>query len=229
MCIIDTSSLGTALASIWCLIQGALTLDPAAFQALQNAPDNRNIALFILLLAGLSLELGQSVVLFLNKVRPRRFILSLLVGGILFIVSALIWAGSIWLVAGVVFDVYEPFPTVFRTVSLGYAPVVFGFLVLLPFLGEPIARVLYVWTLLAIMTGIIVTFQFTFWQALVCAILGWVILEGLTHFVDKPLQALDTWFWRMTTGTSTRLTIEDLAPQTGGDGDDASSVRGGRS
>lgn len=229
MCEIDTTSIWKTLASLWCLIQGALAFDPAVFQTVQGNPAARSLTLFILLIAGISVELGQSVVLFLNKVRPGRFVISLVAGGIFFILSAFIWTGTIWLIATYGFHTQAPFADVFRTVSLGYAPAVFGVLILLPFLGNPIHRVLYVWTLLAIITGVMVTFQFSFWQALTCSLLGWIMIEVLTHFFDKPLHALDNWSWRIITGAATHLRVEDLAPRPASDTDEAATTRRGKS
>src|SRR5438034_1067119 len=92
---IDTSSFFHFFQTLWSLATGAMRLDPAAFTAM-DTPGTGLLAATILFLAGVSEALGQSVVLLANRVKPCRFVLSLLINGILFIVSAVILLASIF-------------------------------------------------------------------------------------------------------------------------------------
>jgi hypothetical protein len=55
------------------LISGALRLDRAAFDAIEQSSHGLRDAFIVLVLAGASITLGHSVVLFLNRVSPGRF------------------------------------------------------------------------------------------------------------------------------------------------------------
>ena len=56
----------------------ALTLDEQIFVTVEGTRQGLWIALIVVALAGLSQAFGQSLVLFINQVRPRRFILAII-------------------------------------------------------------------------------------------------------------------------------------------------------
>src|SRR2546430_17445506 len=74
---IDTTTIFHFLQTMWALAWGAMRLDPAAFKAVEPAGTGLLITA-IVFLAGVSETIGQSVVLFANRVKPGRFALSLL-------------------------------------------------------------------------------------------------------------------------------------------------------
>ncbi len=78
----DWTSVSNFLADVWQFIGGILRLDPAAFQAAYLHDQDAILTLTILLLAGVSYTLGQSVVLFANRVPRRRFIFSLVMSAL---------------------------------------------------------------------------------------------------------------------------------------------------
>jgi hypothetical protein len=49
--------------------------------------------------------------------------------------------------------------------------------------------VLEVWSLLAIIVAVIVTLHLHFWQALVCTLVGWVIVQVAKYFLGKLVLA----------------------------------------
>jgi hypothetical protein len=199
---IDTSNIWQFLQSFFRLVGGALRLDPAAFRAVQTATHADLLAVLILILAGASVALGQSVVLLSNKVTPRRFASSLLLNGVFFVVNVGIWAAIFQLVGGFVFGVRLPFLQMVRVVSLAYAPLLLGFFVLLPYLGSFLDHVLRIWSSLAMVVALGVTLQLPFWQALVCALLGWALIELLTYTIGRPIVALRRWLRRTVAGAS---------------------------
>ncbi len=69
----------TELPSLTEIIRQALRLEPAIYAAIQRAPEGIWLALVVVVLAALSESVGQSIILFVNRVRPRRFILALLI------------------------------------------------------------------------------------------------------------------------------------------------------
>lgn len=132
---LDLSVWGGFVSAVWNVAVGVLKLAPNAFLAADALTGGWKVALVIVFLAGLSDMLGQSVVLFANRVTPRRFTVSLLMSALVLVISAVVWIGSIWLVLRFIFGLEGRFYRVFVVVSLSYAPLLFGFLSLLPYLG----------------------------------------------------------------------------------------------
>ncbi|NEP39101.1 MAG: peptidase, partial [Okeania sp. SIO2H7] len=140
---------GTALDHFWQLLWGGLSLNPQGFYNINILPQGAIAALIVVLIAGLSQAIGQSLVLFINKVKPIRFILSAAVSATLFVFAYFFWVGSIWLVSNVVFNVHLSLFVAARTLALSYAPRTLSFLIGLPYLGIPISVLLSIWSLLA--------------------------------------------------------------------------------
>ena len=55
-----------------------------AFRIATTLPAGLKLALGVVVLAGLSQEIGQIVILFLNRIKPGRFVFSLLINALLF-------------------------------------------------------------------------------------------------------------------------------------------------
>ncbi len=204
---IDTSTFWHFVQSFFGLVGGALRLDPDVFRVVQLSANTELLTLLILIFAGVSVTLGQSVVLLANKVTPRRFVISLLCNGVIFVVSVLIWTAIFQLVGRFVFGVQLPFPLMARVIALAFAPLLLGFFVLLPYLGSFLDHVLDIWSFLAIVVALSVTMQLRFWQALVCALLGWVIIGLLRYNI---LLAGRSSHWRV--GSGKRLLVHHCQP-----------------
>ena len=99
------------LPSLWQTIQHALGLDQAIFTAVQQAPEGLWLAGMIVCLAGLSEAVGQSIVLLINRVRFKRFVLALLIATISHFVGYLLWTTTVWLVGGYLFERTQPWTT----------------------------------------------------------------------------------------------------------------------
>ncbi len=209
----DANSLAVFIETVWQLITGVLRLDPGAYRAVLAAPNGWKLALAILLVASLSYTLGQSVVLFANRVNRRHFIFALAISALSLAISVLFWAGSIWLSAVIIFDVRQPFEQILSAVAISFAPLLFGFLILIPYLGNIIFVVLRIWVFLAIIVGVRVTFQFGFWEALLCSILGWLVLELLMRIPFLQVRRFSNWLWRLSTGTDKQLETGEIVAQ----------------
>lgn len=145
------------------------------------------MALTVVLIAGLAHAIGQSVVLFINKIKPNRFVFSIAISAILFAFSYGFWALSTWFVSHVIFGINISFLTIARTLGLSYAPQMLGFLVGLPYVGIAISVLLSIWSLLAEITGLQVVTELTSWGAFACGSLGWLVLQILHRTVGRPL------------------------------------------
>lgn len=186
--------------SLQALIGRALGLDGTAFSSIQRMPDGLWLALAVVLLAGISEAVGQSIVLFANRVKPRRFVASLLLSGLLYTSSFIVLTVSVWLVATYLYGSQKSLNTVARAIGLGYAPHLFSFFILTPYFGSPIALLLSLWSLVAIILALHVSLSLTLLQALVCSLLGWLLFQALRRTIGRPVNRLVRWLRRKTAG-----------------------------
>jgi hypothetical protein len=198
------------LTTLWGVLGGLLRLNPGAYQTALQSPDSIQLGLTVLFLGGLSITLGQSVVLFANRVSRSRFVLSLVAAALLLAAGVGFWALSIWAIASFVLNGQRPYREVLTVVGLSYAPFLFGFLVLLPYLGNILDNVLHIWVFLATLVGVAVLFGFSLWQALLCCLMGWVLLEVVSRFATQAIEAAEDWVWRISTGTPAEHEMETL-------------------
>jgi hypothetical protein len=200
----------TALDRFWSLVQGAMALNPDAFRSIETLPRGTDVAILVLLLAGLSQAIGQGIVLFANRVKPLRFVLSLAIAAILFVFSTAFWVLSVWAVSHTLFGVTTGFMTVFRVLGLAYAPLLWSFLTALPYLGVPISVLLSIWSLLAFVHGFDLVTDLDRWQVVWCALLGWVVFQIMQRTIGRPAAALGQWIADSVAGTPLVTNIQGL-------------------
>lgn len=167
--------------------RAALTLSFDGLAAVPSLPEAGPVALMIVLLAGISEAAGESVVLFVNRVQPRRFVLSLAVSGLLFVFTYLFLAGSVfavtrWLLGPGVM----PFE-VAVIVGVAFAPRMFGFLGFLPYFGQPIGMLLQAWSVLVALRGVRSVFGASVLEAVAAVAMGALLLAVLQRTVGRPL------------------------------------------
>lgn len=201
------------LRMMWLGTTEAMKLNPRAFQAVMAGTGPEGVILAIAILGGASLLLGQSVILFVNRVSPGRFLLSLFMNGIIFTLSLAVWALAIWLTGRVLFPNEIPYITVFRLVCLGAAPYVFGFLVLLPYAGNFIGKVLSVWSFLVVLAGLTTLAAGNFWAALVCTAIGWLIITVMSATIGRPIINARNKVWKQLTGSEMDASVQDILTQ----------------
>ncbi|WP_019505045.1 hypothetical protein [Pleurocapsa sp. PCC 7319] len=185
--IIIATTADTAINQFWALISGVLLLNRETFASIHNLPLGLITSILIVLLAGLSQTFGQSVMLFINRVRPLRFVLSVAIAAVLFVFNYNFWVLSTWLVAGWLFKVHLPLIEVIETLGFSYTPLLLGFLMVIPYFGMPILIVLSIWTLMAIATGLEVISHLGIWQAFECCLGGWLVLQISQRVIGKAI------------------------------------------
>ena len=200
----------TAIDRFWDLFSGAILLKSEAFSLIQTLPLGERAAVYTVLLAGFSQAMGQGIVLFTNRVRPFRFILSLLIATILFVFGYIFWATSTWLASKLLFSEYTSYFSVARTLGLAYAPQTLSFFVALPYLGVPISVLLSIWSFLAFLTGLKVALGIGLWQAFWCGVLGWVAVQVLQRTVARPVAAAGRWVANTAAGVNLVTDLKDL-------------------
>lgn len=192
--------------SIWMV----LTLDSDAAQWFRVHPLSVEISLVVAALAGISTLLGNSVVLFLNRVRGWRFVVTLALNGAAMVLLYAAQALVIAIVGPLVLGHSPGLVAVIRAVMLSTAPLVFGFLVLIPYLGPAIGRVLQAWGLLVLWVLVDAAFGATLWQAFVITAIGWGVMQLLSWALSRPISWIGNGIWRMITGKPAMMTGTDL-------------------
>jgi len=117
----------------------------------------------------------------------------------------------IWLTSTFIFHHRANIGNLFSAVSLAYAPLLFGFFILLPYAGSLLDHVLDIWCLLAMVIAVSVTFQLQLWQALLCTFCGWLIYQLMKFTIGKPIVAITRWLRRSAAGTPLSMNVQDLA------------------
>ena len=185
--LIIATSVDTAIDRFWTLVSEVLLLRSETFESINNLPLGLFASILVVLLAGLSQTFGQSVMLFVNRVRPLRFFLSIAIAAVLFVFSYNFWVLSTWLVARWWYNANLPLVEVIKTLGFSYAPLLFGFLMVIPYFGMPILVVLSIWTLMAIATGLGATSDLGIWQAFECCLGGWLVLQVSQRIIGKAI------------------------------------------
>ncbi|MGC8713152.1 MAG: hypothetical protein ACP5RH_12245 [Leptodesmis sp.] len=180
----------TALGRFGELVGGAFGLQRGAFRLIDTLPDGLTLALLVVFLAGLSLAVGQSIILFINRVKPLRFFFSLVLNAILFAFGFLFLALSTWLICLFPDSVHISFPSLVKVLGLGYAPLLFSFLGALPYAGYPILNLLSVWNLLAMVVGFGAIAHIGIGFAFGYVAIGWFVKQVLENTIGQPIARL---------------------------------------
>lgn len=191
---------GSFWAKFWELVVGGLTLDPDVFVWAGKALQEQGVAASIVLLAGFSQAIGQSIVLFANRIKPLRFVLSLGISALIYFATFFVWVVCIWLTVHVFLGRDFTVLNIFRALAICYAPQLLGFLIAMPYFGMPLSVLLSIWTLLGLFVGIESTTTLTFWQAMVTVGLGWLVWQLGQRTVGQPLIRLERWLTSLLAG-----------------------------
>lgn len=158
--------------------------------------------LWVITLVGLSDSIGRGAVLFINKVKPGRFILTLAFFSLIFIFSFLIQAVYVWLALGFFLEIETSFLKILTLLSYSYIPFILSFLAAIPFFGVFIYYLLAFWSL-GILTVILQTnYGLNFHRSLVIVIGGWLFYLVLQLTAWKPFSLINQTIMRIITGNS---------------------------
>jgi hypothetical protein len=188
----------------------ALRLQPEVFSAVQTDPAGIWMALAVVAVAGFSEATGQSLVLFLNHIRPSRFGLALAIASASHFLGYLVWTLTIWLAGGALFGQEQPLLAVASAVGLAYAPQIFSFFVLTPYLGNLFGVILSLWSMAAVIIAVRVGLRLELWQAVVLAITGWALLQTMRRTVGRPVMRMQRRLASRAAGVSLELGAKDL-------------------
>ncbi len=209
------------LDQLWRVIALSLRADAEALAIVRASPYSVGLVLGVGALAGASLLLGQSAVLFANRVTRGRFILSLALNGVLNVVNLLVWGATVDLLAWLVYGVSLTLATASAIILLGSAPLVFAFLTLLPYFGVPLGWLLEIWSFIVVIIFLSNSRALTLPQAFVIGFWGWLFIEVLNRALGDQLGEIRNWSWRIVTGTrfdeNTEVLVADVTRQLSGE------------
>ena len=184
---IDFSSVSTTLDTFWQIVTAILARQQGVIMDIHDEPGVFWLSIAIVVLAGISERIGQSTILFVNEVKPRRMVASLVVGGVLFVGSYLMLVVSIYGVAVALFDPSASLRAVVRAVGLGYVPLFLAFLGLIPYFGTGILTLLYFWTFTAIASAVSAVLGLALWQSTLAIVIGGLLVLLMRATVGRPL------------------------------------------
>jgi hypothetical protein len=191
--------MGQLLSHLFQVIGLSLRFTPNLAQAVLAYPHPGSLALGVAVLAGISVLIGDSVVLFANRVRPARFVAGLALNGVLFALSVAIEGITIWLVARYLFGERQPLGLAVLIVFLGSAPLVFGFFIMAATLGPHVGKLLRTWSWLIVVVAVRDGFRLALWEALVCVLLAQAFIWLINVAFRRPLGAVNEGVWRAVT------------------------------
>ena len=180
----------TALNNFWDLISGTLTLNSQTFERIHSLPQSGVAASIIVLAAGFARAGGDSIILFINRVKASRFLSILAIEAVFFALNYGFWSLSTWFVSRTLFAASADFGTIARTLGFGIAPLAFSFLEALPYWGEAIFLLLSLWSLLAIVVGLEVATGLDWWPAFACCLVGWGAFQLLMRTIGNPISVI---------------------------------------
>lgn len=196
------------------LAGGALTFEADAFRAAASETLARNLAIVLVFFAGVSKTFGESLVLFLNRVRPGRFLLSLVLTGVVLVSNVLATAVTLLLGTFLVPGVSVGLDPLIGILALANAPHLFGAFVLMPYVGQGLARLIEVWVLALTVFGLHLGLAIPLVLAAAAALSGWIVMRLLLILFGEPLSRLNGLLHRRVSGSpldlDPRRLVEDL-------------------
>lgn len=191
-------------------IRMALRLDPEIYTLAQSAEEGLLISFAVVLLAALSEAFGQSVVLFLNRVRPFRYPIALGISGASNVIGYFLWSVVIWLTVWLVFGHHTTLTATLIVVGLSYAPQLLAFFELTPYFGNFFGLILSLWSTAAIVVAVWAGMGLALWQAAFTGIATWTVLLLWRRSLGRPIYALGQWIERGVSGSALAYSVDDV-------------------
>ena len=138
------------------------------------------------------------------------FGLALAIATVSHFLGYLLWTLTIWWAGGALFGQEQSLPAVASAVGLAYAPQIFSFFVLTPYMGNLFGVILSLWSMAAVIIAVRVGLRLETWQAVTLAITGWALLQTMRRTVGLPIMRVQRWLASRAAGVSLDLGAKDL-------------------
>ncbi len=200
------------LAELFGVIASALRLDPAALESV--TAHSWTIPLAIVFLAVLSQVAAQAVVLAVNEVRGNRLLMTVAAAAAHTVLGYVVLGLAVASAGTAILGHSPETRPLIQSVMVSAAPLILGFLVLLPYSGPAVARALQVWSMLALWGIVAHEFAINRWSALLIAGVAWLGFLVVMNLLSVPLGWLRDRLWRLVTGRhlvlNTRAVMEQF-------------------
>jgi hypothetical protein len=187
----------------------AMGFDAEAFRHAAG-PGGRDLALLTAYMAGVSQAAGHGAVLFLNRIPFLRFVLSLILMGLIYVAGAVVTAVSTTLAVEYAFGREVSYGPVIGVIALAHAPRLLGLLILAPHVGEAFSRFLDVWVFALILFGLHHGIGIPVGIAAMAALLGWLAIRLLWLLFGRPIGYLVTLARHGAAGAALTLTPQNV-------------------
>lgn len=191
------------------MIRMALRLDPEIYTLAQGSQRVLTFALLVVLLAATSGTVGQSVVLFINRVRPPRFVLSVVISVASNFIGYLLWSTVVWLAVWLVFGTQTRFVTALAVVGLAYAPQLFAFFEVTPYFGNFFGLLLTLWSMAAIVVAVWAGMGIGAWESAATGLLSWMVIQLWRRSLGRPIYAVGRFIQRRAAGSKLAWSMDD--------------------
>lgn len=186
-------STSTIWAQPFRIVGDVLSLDTNVFHMLSSDQGGWLVGAMVVLAAGLSEALGQSVALFANRIKPRRFVASLLLTALSYPVGLLLFTLSTIFLADQLFAQELTARRVLLIALWSFSPHLFGVFILTPYAGGFISLCLAAWSFAVMVTGIYTVSNLSLTQAAFCLTLGWLLWQLLRRSIGWPVVRAGRW------------------------------------
>lgn len=205
----------TTLDRFWEILGYVFALNGEGFrQAIANSSHpgvSFTLAIIVVLFAGLSQAIAQSIILFINQVKPARFVLSLVINALLFVAGFFFLVFSTWLVISLSGSAAAvEMRILFIALGISYAPLIFSFFGAIPHLGNPILIALSIWNLLIMVVSLASITATHLGRAFGYVILGWIVLQILQRTIGRPIAKFGQWLLNQAAGVDLATDRQDL-------------------
>jgi hypothetical protein len=202
---------GDAMLTLGEAVRMALRLDPEVYRMAQSTAYGLLLSMSVVLLAALSEAVGQSAVLFLNRLRPGRFALALSIAVMSNLLGYWAWATTIWLTVWLVFGQQVAYPTALTAVGLAYAPQMLALFAVVPYFGNLFGIGLSLWSMAAIVVAVSKGMGLEMWQAAMTGFLTWLIVQVWRRGLGRPIYAVGHRIQRGASGSGLEYSVADVS------------------
>ena len=171
---------GAYFAALFELITRTYKLDPEALAWVWSHPYSILLTIGVGILASISIMLGHAVVLLVNRITGWRFVIGLVFSALLLVLLHVLESVVLWGLGNWVSGQGVPYLIVLSAVMAASAPQVWGFLILIPYMGTAIGRFLSAWSAVCLWALVAGTFGIGRWGALGLVIVSWLAMQILS-------------------------------------------------
>lgn len=198
------------LADLMGVIARALGLSPNAMAGIDSGYGPWAIPLGIIFLAAVSTTAGEVIVLSLNHVRGFRLTITLAFAFTGHLLTYLALAGSLWIGGALLLGTRLNVVLLLQAVTVSAAPHLFGFLVMLPYTGPGIERILQFWSFVILWRIVAYEFSTGPWFALFITALGALGMVMAFRTLGPPLARARDRIWRLFTNRPLLLSAAEI-------------------